>query len=67
MTPLIQVDAPLGMIQPLLIVCGVGFLILIADLILSHARKHWTAYIAMALIGGHIAASHAFIFQGQQG
>jgi len=47
-TPLIQVDAPLGMIQPLLIVCAVGFLILIADLILPHGRKHWTAYIALA-------------------
>ncbi len=48
MSPFIQVSAPLEMIQPLLIVCGVGFLILIADLILPHSRKHWTAYIALA-------------------
>ena len=44
----IQVDAPLGMIEPLLIVCAVGFLILIADLLLPHTKKHWCAYIAMA-------------------
>ena len=47
MTLPIQIDAPLGMIQPLLIVCGVGFLVLIADLVLPHAKKHWCAYLAM--------------------
>ena len=45
----IKVDAPLGMIEPLLIVCGVGFAILIADLLLPHSKKHWCGY--MALIG----------------
>jgi len=43
----IQIDAPLGMIEPLLIVCGVGFLVLIADLVLPHSKKHWCAYLAM--------------------
>ena len=45
----IKVDAPLGMIEPLLIVCGVGFVILIADLLLPHSKKHWCG--TMALIG----------------
>ena len=48
MNPVIAVSAPMHMIQPLLIVCGVGFLVLVADLILPHARKHWTAYLALA-------------------
>lgn len=44
----ISVQAPLGMIEPLLIVCGVGFLLLIVDLLLPYGKKHWSGYIAMA-------------------
>jgi NADH-quinone oxidoreductase subunit N len=44
-----QIDAPFAMIQPLIIVCGVGFAILLAELVLPHSKKHWTGY--MALIG----------------
>jgi NADH-quinone oxidoreductase subunit N len=36
------------MIAPLLIVCGTGFLILLADLVFPPAKKHWSAYLAMA-------------------
>ncbi len=47
MTVPIQVHAPLGMIEPLLIVCGVAFLLLLLDLVLPYGKKHWTAYPAM--------------------
>jgi NADH-quinone oxidoreductase subunit N len=42
------IDAPLGMIEPLLIVCGVGIGLLILDLFLPHGRKHLSAYPALA-------------------
>ncbi|HZE18721.1 MAG TPA: proton-conducting transporter membrane subunit, partial [Candidatus Angelobacter sp.] len=67
MSPLIQVDAPIGMIAPLLIVCGVGFLILIADLILPHPKKHWTAYIAMAGVAWAFMAALGQWGQEQRG
>ncbi len=67
MSPLVQVNAPLGMIQPLLIVCGVGFLILIADLILPHSRKHWTAYLALAGVAWAFAVTLAQWGQEQHG
>jgi NADH-quinone oxidoreductase subunit N len=49
MTGAIQVSAPLGLIEPLLIVTGFAILVLIADLVLPHNRKHWSG--ALALIG----------------
>jgi len=64
---MIRVDAPLGMIAPLLIVCCVGFLILIADLVLPHARKHWTAYLAMAGIAWAFAVTLGQWGQEQRG
>src|SRR6267378_917615 len=64
---MIRVDAPLGMIAPLLIVCGVGFLILIADLILPHPKKHWTAYIAMAGVAWAFMAALGQWGQEQRG
>jgi len=66
-TPWIQVDAPMGMIQPLLIVCGVGFLILIADLILPHTKKHWTAYMALAGIAWAFVVALGQWGQSQRG
>ena len=42
------IQAPLGMILPLLIVCGTAFFVLLLDLVLPYGRKHWTAYPAMA-------------------
>jgi NADH-quinone oxidoreductase subunit N len=48
-TGAIQVSAPLDLIEPLLIVSGFGILLLIADLLLPHDRKHWSA--ALGLIG----------------
>ncbi len=67
MSPLIRVDAPIGMIAPLLIVCGVGFLVLIADLILPHAKKHWSAYIAMAGVAWAFAVALGQWGQEQRG
>src|SRR5712671_6050198 len=67
MSPLIQVNAPLEMIHPLLIVCGVGFLVLIADLILPHGRKHWTATIALAGVAWAFAVTLAQWGQEQHG
>ncbi|MBI4365122.1 MAG: hypothetical protein HY568_06815, partial [Candidatus Latescibacteria bacterium] len=43
----IDIQAPLGMIGPLLIVCVTGFVLLIADLLLPYGKKHWSAWIAM--------------------
>ncbi len=41
------IDAPLGMIEPLLIVSGVGILLLLLDLVLPYGRKHLSAWVAM--------------------
>jgi NADH-quinone oxidoreductase subunit N len=41
------IDAPIGMIEPLLIVSGVGILLLLSDLVLPYGRKHLSAWIAM--------------------
>jgi len=48
MNGILKIDAPLGLIEPLLIVTGVGILLLIADLLLKPERKHWSAGIALA-------------------
>jgi NADH-quinone oxidoreductase subunit N len=63
----IQVDAPIGMIAPLLIVCGVGFALLIADLLLPHSKKHWSAYIALAGVGAAFAVTLGQWGQEQRG
>jgi len=42
------IDAPLGMIEPLLIVSVVGILLLLVDLLLPHGKKHHTAWLALA-------------------
>ncbi|HEX5031049.1 MAG TPA: NADH-quinone oxidoreductase subunit N [Candidatus Eisenbacteria bacterium] len=42
------VDAPLGMIEPLLIVSVLGILLLLVDLLLPHGKKHHTAWLALA-------------------
>src|SRR5512143_2469557 len=49
MIDLMQVNASFGIIEPMLIVTGVAILLLIADLLLPHDRKHWSA--AIALVG----------------
>jgi NADH-quinone oxidoreductase subunit N len=41
------IDAPLGMIEPLLIVSGVGILLLLLDLVLPYGKKHLSAWVAM--------------------
>jgi NADH-quinone oxidoreductase subunit N len=41
------IDAPLGMIEPLLIVSIVGILLLLVDLLLPHGKKHLSAYLAL--------------------
>ena len=41
------IDTPLGMIEPLLIVSGVGMLLLLLDLVLPYGRKHLSAWVAM--------------------
>ncbi|MGH7681104.1 MAG: NADH-quinone oxidoreductase subunit N [Candidatus Eiseniibacteriota bacterium] len=41
------VDAPLGMIEPLLIVSVAGILLLLLDLMLPHGKKHLSAYFAL--------------------
>jgi NADH-quinone oxidoreductase subunit N len=41
------IDAPIGMIEPLIIVSGVGILLLLSDLVLPYGRKHLSAWIAM--------------------
>jgi NADH-quinone oxidoreductase subunit N len=43
----IPIDAPLGIIEPLLIVCGVGILLLLVDLVLPHDKRHLSAWIAL--------------------
>ncbi|HSQ60230.1 MAG TPA: NADH-quinone oxidoreductase subunit N [Acidobacteriota bacterium] len=43
----IPIDASLGLIEPLLIVCGVAILLLMVDLMLPHGKKHLTAWIAL--------------------
>jgi NADH-quinone oxidoreductase subunit N len=48
MTMPFGIDAPLGMIEPLLIVSVLGILILLVDLLLPHGKKHLTAYLALA-------------------
>src|SRR5882672_9953537 len=55
------------MIEPLLIVCGVGFLVLIADLALPHSKKHWCAYIAMAGVAWAFAVALGQWGQEQRG
>ncbi len=42
------IDAPLGMIEPLLIVSILGILLLLIDLVLPHGKKHLSGYIALA-------------------
>jgi NADH-quinone oxidoreductase subunit N len=48
MTMPFGIDAPLGMIEPLLIVSILGILLLLVDLLLPHGKKHLTAYLALA-------------------
>ena len=48
MNGILPINAPLGIIEPLLIVTGVAILLLIADLLLPQDRKHWTGAIALA-------------------
>jgi NADH-quinone oxidoreductase subunit N len=43
----IPIDAPLGLIEPLLIVCGVGLLLLLLDLALPHGKKQLTGWVAL--------------------
>ncbi len=43
----IPIDAPIGMIEPLLIVCGAGLLLLVLDLMLPHGKKHLSAWFAL--------------------
>jgi len=45
------VDASLSLIEPLLIVCGVGILLLLLDLVLPHGKKHLTAWVALGGLG----------------
>ena len=42
------IDAPIGMIEPLLIVSVAGILLLLIDLMLPHGKKHLSAYFALA-------------------
>jgi NADH-quinone oxidoreductase subunit N len=42
------IDAPLGMIEPLLVVSITGILLLLVDLMLPHGKKHLSAYLALA-------------------
>ena len=44
----IPIDARLGMIEPLLIVCGVAIFLLMLDLALPHGKKHVSGYVAFA-------------------
>ena len=44
-------DAPLGMIEPLLIITCVGIALLLLDLILPHGKKHFSAWIALGGVG----------------
>jgi NADH-quinone oxidoreductase subunit N len=44
----IGIDAPLGLIEPLLIVSITGILLLLVDLMLPHGKKHLSAYLALA-------------------
>src|SRR6266850_5440968 len=55
------------MIEPLLIVCGVGFLVLIADLLLPHSKKHWCAYLAMGGVAWAFAIALGQWGQEQRG
>src|SRR6267142_698050 len=55
------------MIEPLLIVCGVGFLVLIADLVLPHSKKHWCAYLAMGGVAWAFAIALGQWGQEQRG
>ena len=42
------IDAPIGMIEPLIIVSVLGIVLLIVDLMLPHGKKHLSAYLALA-------------------
>src|SRR5882672_2105678 len=55
------------MIEPLLIVCGVGFLVLIADLVLPHSKRHWCAYLAMGGVAWAFAIALGQWGQEQRG
>ena len=48
MTMPFGIDAPIGMIEPLLIVSVLGIALLIIDLFLPHGKKHLTGYLAIA-------------------
>jgi NADH-quinone oxidoreductase subunit N len=43
----LSIDAPLGMIEPLLIVSGVAIALLLLDLVLPYGKKHLSAWVAM--------------------
>jgi len=47
----IPIDASLSLIEPLLIVCGVGILLLLLDLVLPQGKKHLTAWVALGGVG----------------
>ena len=46
MTPLIRIDTPIGMIAPLLIVCGVGFLILVYSVGYMHGDNGYRRFFS---------------------
>jgi NADH-quinone oxidoreductase subunit N len=55
MIDVLQVNASLGIIEPMLIVTGVAILLLIADLLLPQDRKHWSAAIGLAGVAWALA------------
>ena len=42
------IDAPIGMIEPLLIVAVAGIVLRLVDLVLPHGKKHRSAYLGLA-------------------
>jgi NADH-quinone oxidoreductase subunit N len=47
MTLTLPIDASLSMLEPMLIVCGVGIFLLLLDLVLPHDKKHLSAWVAL--------------------
>ena len=43
----LSITAPIHLIEPLLIVAGMATLLLVADLLLPHDKKHWSGPIAL--------------------
>ncbi|HET9939645.1 MAG TPA: NADH-quinone oxidoreductase subunit N [Candidatus Eisenbacteria bacterium] len=61
------IDAPLGMIEPLIIVSVLGILLLLVDLLLPHGKKHHTAWLALAGIVYAMIRTYSQLGQFQVG